>query len=46
VEKFGQLKTKKAEYEILYTFSEQIVGVSYFVTNKLQEPIEMTLDFS
>lgn len=35
VEKFGQLKIKKAEYEILYTFSEQIVGVSYFVTNKL-----------
>jgi len=34
-EKFGQFLEQKPAYDILYTFSEQILAYSYFVTNKL-----------
>lgn len=45
-EKFGQFLEQKPAYDILYTFSEQIVAYTYFVTNKLNYPIEISLDFS
>lgn len=45
-EKFGQFLEQKPAYDILFTFSEQILGYSYFVINKLAVPIELTLDFS
>lgn len=35
-EKFGQFLEQKPAYDIIYTFSEQILAYSYFVTNKLQ----------
>ena len=38
---------KQHAYNIIYTFSEQILAYSYFATNNLQSyPIELTLDFS
>ena len=48
LEKFGQIldKESKAAYEVMYTFSEQIQGYSYFVTNKLQYPIEVVFDMT
>jgi hypothetical protein len=45
-ERFGQTfeRENKQAYEIRTTFSEQILGYSYFAINKLTEPIEITME--
>jgi hypothetical protein len=46
MEKFGQVLKRTKTYEILYTFSEQILAFSYAVRNLLSKPIEVNIDFS
>lgn len=43
---FSQVLEEREEYAILFTFSEKILAYSYYVTNKLANPIDLTLDFS
>ena len=43
--RFGQELEKKEGYKIMYTFSEQVLAYSYAVTNLLNRPVDITLDF-
>jgi hypothetical protein len=45
MDKFGQVFKKTKIYELLYTFSEQVLAFSYAVRNLSSKPIDAEINF-
>lgn len=46
VEQYGQLQRKHQYYEVLYSFSEQVLAYSYAIKNLTTVPMDLSLDLS